>query len=128
MKNFLFPTFTAEFGWVCPFFGWVWVGVTFYGMDVGECECVWVSVTLFWLGVGGCGWVWPFYGCVWVAVDGCGWVWVSAWSITAHLIVIYATLNRYFYKSCHQGKCLLQKFIFVIRNSCLLQWSRTDFY
>ena len=55
MKNFLFPTFTAEFGWVCPFFGWVWVGVTFYEMDVSDCEWAWVSGTSFCLGVGGCG-------------------------------------------------------------------------
>ena len=57
MKNFLFPTFKAEFGWVCPLFGWVWVGVTFHGMDVGEFGCVWVSVTFFgwaWIGVGKC--------------------------------------------------------------------------
>ena len=75
MKNFLFPTFTAEFGWVCPFFGWVWVGVTFYGMDVGECECVWVSVTLFWLGVVGVGEYDLFMAaCGWLlmGVGGCG--------------------------------------------------------
>ena len=37
--------------WVCFFFGWVWVRMTFFGwggVGVGECD-------LFWLGVGGRG-------------------------------------------------------------------------
>ena len=70
MKNFLFSTFTAEFGWVCPFFCWVWVGVSFYGMNVGDCGYVWVSVTFF-------GWVWVGVGECDLFLAGCGWMWVS---------------------------------------------------
>ena len=97
MKNFLSPTFTAEFGWVCPFFwlgvgkcdllgagwGWMW-------MSMGGCGLVWPFLGWVWIGIGacdlflaGCGWVWvsvTFFGWVWVSVtflSGCGWVWVS---------------------------------------------------
>ena len=82
-EKFFFPTFTAEFGWLCPFFGWVWMGVTFYGIDVGECGRIWVTVTFFgwvWANVGecdlflaGCGWMWVSG----LLLTGCGWVWVS---------------------------------------------------
>ena len=81
MKNFLFSTFTAEFGWVCPFFCWVWVDVSFYGMNVGECGCVQVSATFFgcvWVGVGECD---LFFGWMWVDVGECdlffGWMYIS---------------------------------------------------
>ena len=64
-KNFLFPTFTAEFGWACPFFGLVCVGVTFTWLGVDGCRSVWpflgrvqVTVNFLWLGLGECGWVW----------------------------------------------------------------------
>ena len=65
-------------GLVWPFFGWVWVSVTFFDrvwVGVGECD-------LFWPSVGGCGWVWPFSGWVWVGVGECGWVWVSVGECT----------------------------------------------
>ena len=56
--------FMAGCGWVWPFFGQVWVGVTLFG-------CVWVGVTFF---LAGCGWVWPFF---WLDVGKYGSVWVG---------------------------------------------------
>ena len=66
MKDLLFHSFTTGFGWVGPFFGWVWMGMTFFKA--------------------GCGWMWPFFGQMWVGEGGCdpflavcGWVWHFFW-------------------------------------------------
>ena len=48
--------FLAGHGWVLPFFGWVWVGLTFFWMGVGG-----------WPFLAGCGWVWHLFSWVWVA-------------------------------------------------------------
>ena len=45
-----------------PFFGWVWVGVTFFWPTVGGCD----------LFLAGCGWVWVGVIFLWMGESGCG--------------------------------------------------------